>query len=108
MRRLIVIALLIALLGWQPATAHAQAQTSPAQVSVATDFNIHPVIAVIAGSVTGLVLASAVSGALISGSLMLEGATLAESLEAGTGLSVPAVGASAVLGGMLGYLLTNR
>ncbi len=107
MRRLIIIAL-VALLGWLPATAHAQAQTSPSAVADGTDFNIHPVLAVIAGAVTGIVLASAVAGTLISGSLMLEGVSLAESLEAGTGLSLPAIGASAVLGGMLGHLLFNR
>ncbi len=106
MRRLILIAL-VALIGWLPVTA-AQAQTGPSPVTVGTDLNIHPVIAVIAGAVTGIVLASAVAGALISGSLMLEGVPLAEALEAGTGLSLPAIGASAVLGGMLGHLLINR
>ena len=106
MRRLVLIAL-VALLGWLPASA-AHAQTASSQVTVGTDFNIHPVIAVVAGAVTGVVLASAVAGALISGSLMLEGGALAESLEAGTGLSLPAIGASAVLGGLLGHLLFNR
>ena len=107
MRRLIIIAL-VALLGWLPASAHAQVQASPPAVTVGTDFNIHPVIAVIAGAVTGVVLASAVAGSLIAGSLLLEGMPLAESLEAGTGLSLPAIGASAVLGGLLGHLLFNR
>ena len=105
MRRLIIIAL-VASFGWLPATAHAQ--TSPSQVAVGTDLNIHPVIAVIAGAVTGIVLASAVTGTLVSGSLLLEGASLAESLEAGTGLSLPLIGTSAVLGGMLAHLLFNR
>ena len=107
MRRLILIAL-VALLGGLPATAHAQTRPSPPPVAESADFNIHPVIAVVAGAVTGIVLASAVSGTLISGSLLLEGASLAESLEAGTGLSLPVIATSAVLGGMLGHLLSNR
>ncbi len=108
MRRLILIAL-VALLGGLPATAHAQAQKSPPAVAAeSSDFNIHPVIAVVAGAVTGIVLASAVSGTLVSGSLLLEGTSLAEALEAGTGLSLPVIATSAVLGGMLGHLLSNR
>lgn len=110
MRRLIIIAL-VALFGWLPATAaqaQAQVRANPPQIADGIELNIHPVIAVIAGAVTGVVLASAVTGTLVSGSLLLEGASLAESLEAGTGLSLPLIGASAVLGGMLAHLLFNR
>ncbi|MEI7607583.1 MAG: hypothetical protein WCJ64_09375 [Rhodospirillaceae bacterium] len=107
MRWLILIALVV-LLGGLPATARAQSQTSSSPVTVGTDISIHPVIAVIAGAVAGVVVASAVAGSMISISLLLEGVPLAESLEAGTGLSLPAVGASAVLGGLLGHLLFNR
>jgi predicted phage tail protein len=105
MRRLVIIAL-VALIGWLPATAHAQ--TGSSSITVGSDFSIHPAIAVVAGAVTGVVLASAVAGSLITGSLMLEGASLSEALEAGTGLTIPAIGASAVLGGLLGHLLFNN
>ncbi len=78
------------------------------EISDSTDFSIHPAIAVIAGAVSGVVIAGAVTGTLVFGSLLVEGASLAESLEASTGLSLPLIGASAVLGGMLGHFLSNR
>ena len=104
MRRLVIVAL-FALIGWLPATAHAQAEPHAAVQQVGEiDYGLHPVLAVVAGAVTGIVLASAVAGGLITGTLLLEGVPLAESLEAGTGLSLPAIGASAVLGGLIGHL----
>ena len=108
MRRLILIALVVLLGGLPASGAWAQAPTTPPPVTVASDFSIHPVIAVVAGAVTGMVVASAVAGTMISASLLLEGVPLGEALEAGTGLSLPAIGASAVLGGLLGHLLFNR
>ena len=104
MRRLVIVALFV-LIGWLPATAYAQAEPHAAQQQIGeADYGLHPVLAVIAGAVTGIVLASAVAGSLITATLLLEGAPLAESLEAGTGLSLPAIGASAVLGGLIGHL----
>ena len=112
MRRLFIIALL-ALVGWLPAVAHAQtpavSQPAVSQPMVESgDYGLHPVLAVVAGAVSGVVIASAVAGSLITGTLLLEGASLAESLEIGTGLTVPAIGASAVLGGLLGHFMLSH
>jgi hypothetical protein len=48
------------------------------------------------------------AGGLVTGALLWEGAPLAESLEAGTGLGMPVIGASAVLGGFAGNFLLSR
>ena len=107
MRRLIIVAL-VAVIGWLPMAAQAQtpaqASAPASQVGEGSDYGVHPALAVFAGAVSGVVIASAVAGSLVVGSLLLEGGTLAESLEAGTGLSLPAIGASAVLGGLIGHL----
>ncbi|MEI6987667.1 MAG: hypothetical protein WCK65_16250 [Rhodospirillaceae bacterium] len=105
MRRLLIIAV-IALIGCLPAAARAQHSPQPIPVYGA-DYGLHPVLAVVAGAVTGVVLASAVSGSLITASLMMDGLSLVEALEVGTGLNVPAVAASALFGGLLGYLMFN-
>jgi len=108
MRRLVIV-LLFVLLGGLPGAAQAQVEPqAAAQIADGSDYGLHPVLAVVAGAVSGIVLASAVAGGLVSGTLLLEGVPLAESLEAGTGLSLPAIGASAVLGGLLGHLLFSH
>jgi len=109
MRRLIVVVLMI-LIGWAP--THAQAQSpppaNPQEVVEGYDFGMHPVLAVLAGAAAGVILASTVAGGLITGTALLEGASFTESLEAGTGLRVPVIGASAVLGGFIGHFLFSR
>jgi len=106
MRRLIVVVLMI-LIGWAP--THAQAQSPPpANPQEVVDFGMHPVLAVLAGAAAGVILASTVAGGLITGTALLEGASFTESLEAGTGLRVPVIGASAVLGGFIGHFLFSR
>jgi predicted phage tail protein len=120
MRRLMIVALVVMMGGLSTmAQAQAQVQTqaqtqpraaapAPAVAADGSDFGLHPVLLVVAGAVSGVILASAVAGSLVVGSMLLEGVPLAESLEAGTGLSVPAIGASAVLGGLIGHLLFSR
>jgi hypothetical protein len=109
MRRLIFV-VLVALIGWLPTAAQAQsgAQTTPPPVAESYDFGLHPVMAVVAGAVSGVILATAVASTLVAGSLLADGVPLVESLEAGTGLRIPVIGASAVLGAFAGYFLFSR
>ena len=109
MRRLAFV-LLIVLIGWLPTTASAQSElvAGPQPVGDSYDFGIHPVLAVVAGAAAGVILASTVAGGLITGSMLWEGTGIAESLEAGTGLRVPVIGASAVLGALAGHFLISR
>ena len=109
MRRLVFV-LLVVLIAWAPSSAGAQTGGPVPSQSVGDsyDFGMHPVLAVVAGAVAGVVLASTVAGSLIAGSMMWEGAGVAESLEAGTGLRVPLIGATAVLGGFAGHFLFSR
>lgn len=117
MRRLVVV-MLIVLIGWLPVAAHAQTQAAPPaaqqqgtgapQGEEGGFFGLHPVLAVVAGSVTGVILASAVVGGVATASLLLAGASFSESLEFGTGLTLPAIAASALLGAVVGHLLFSR
>jgi hypothetical protein len=108
MRRLVVIAL-VALIAWLPAVGYAQTQPQAAPpTAVSGDFGLHPMVVTVAGAVTGIMLASAVTGSLITGALLMDGVPLSEALEMGTGLTLSAVAASAVLGGLLGHLLFGR
>ncbi len=109
MRRLALIALMI-VIGWLPnaALAQSQPQATPQPVAEAYDFGMHPVLAVVAGAAAGVILASVVAGGVITGTALVEGVSLTESLEAGTGLRVPVIGASAVLGGFVGHFLFSR
>ncbi len=108
MRRLVFV-FLVSLIGWLPSAAHAQDKAPvPSQGAPESyDFGVRPVLEVAAGAVTGVIVASALAGSLIVGSLLWEGAPLVEALESGTGLKVPLIGASAVLGGFVGHFLFN-
>ena len=110
MRRLALVIVLMILIGWLPNAAQAQSQpqANPQQSVEDYDFGIHPVLAVLAGAAAGVILASTIAGGLITGSALLEGASLTDSLEAGTGLRVPVIGASAVLGGFVGHFLFSH
>ena len=107
MRRLFFVVLVV-LMGWLPSAAHAQSQSQPQAAVEDYDFGLHPVLAVVAGAVSGVILASAVAGSVVAGTLLWEGATVAESLETGTGLRLPLIGASAVLGSFAGYFLLSN
>ncbi|MEI8395094.1 MAG: hypothetical protein WCF85_10190 [Rhodospirillaceae bacterium] len=110
MRRPFIAALCLALfmlIGGLPVEAGAQTRAAP-PVAESSGYDLHPALAVLAGAVTGIVIASAVAGTLISANLLLEGVPLAEALESGTGLTLAAVGASGVLGGLIGHVLFNR
>jgi hypothetical protein len=109
MRRLAIVALMI-VIGWLPTVAQAQSQpqATSAPVTEDYDFGIQPVLAVIAGAAAGVILASTIAGSLITGTALLEGVSFTESLEAGTGLRGPVIGASAVLGGVIGHFLFNQ
>jgi hypothetical protein len=113
MRLLAIVALMI-LVGWLPNAAHAQSQPqadpqpAPVVVDQGYDFGLQPVVAVLAGAAAGVVLASTIAGGLITGAALLDGVSFTEALEAGTGLRVPVIGASAVLGGFAGHFLFSR
>ena len=105
--RCLAIVILMILIGWLPNAALAQSQPQPNPPEV-YDFSMHPVLAVVAGAAAGVVVASVIAGGLITGTALWEGVSFTESLEAGTGLRVPVIGASAVLGGFVGHFLLSR
>lgn len=95
-----------------PAQAQAQAQPAPRaevrEVVGSLDYGLHPALMVVAGVVSGVVATSVVGGGLTVATSLIEGMSLVESLEVGTGLSLPAIAASGTLGGLLGFLLSGR
>jgi hypothetical protein len=107
MRWLAVVALIVTMAGL-PAMAEAQVQPAEPAAAGSTDYGLHPALAIIAGGVTGVVVAAAIGGSLVIGQMLVEGVVLQEALEVGTGLSLSGIAASAVLGGLLGHLMFNR
>lgn len=90
----------------------AQAQPAPRldvrEITGSLDYGLHPAVMVAAGVVTGVVAASVIGGGLTLATSLVEGLSLVESLEAATGLSLPAIAASGTLGGLLGFSLSGR
>lgn len=66
-------------------------------------------LAILGGGALGIVLASGAVGLVSSGSLMYEGAAVADALEAGAGLSLPVTFLSAILGAVFAqdFVLRN-
>jgi hypothetical protein len=71
--------------------------------------NFNKNLAMLGGGVLGIVLASGAVGLVSSGTLMYEGAAVADAMEAGAGLSLPVTFLSAVLGAVFAqdFVLRN-
>lgn len=106
-----ILAILI-LCGAAVSPAHAQAQVQPRQdvreVMGSLDYGLHPAVMVAAGVLSGVVAASVIGGGFTVAASLVEGVSLIESLEAGTGLTLPAIAASGTLGGLMGYFLSGQ
>jgi len=99
MRVLVAVILLGLMVG---VSFSADAQTRPATKKTETHAPsaVNRNLALIGGGVLGMVLASGAINLVTAGSMMYQGAAIAEALEAGAGLSIPV----ALLAGTLGAL----
>ncbi|KOR29366.1 hypothetical protein TI04_08815 [Achromatium sp. WMS2] len=68
--------------------------------AITPDAETNQNLAIVGGGLVGLLVASGAAGLISSSVMMLEGAGVAEAIEAGAGLTMPVAVLSAILGGM--------